>query len=318
MILWKCDNREKEKLKKKKQMGDFNMDKDLIEFLGLSEKDLITTYEDIASDKILNEEYKTLKVKVFSLGLLTKDTINKLNTDSTYNKKFINLKDIELQTLKNNYELLCETDLVLLIGEYEDSEGRIKLQYIMANARSEDIKTVLLLSMPSDIDNNLIRDISTKVDVLVPIIDKGVQEYQRNAFSSLDKDNLKEDLALQYINTILEFAPEGESFFTPINILDTFTHHKGLAYVASASASGESRAKKAASLTLSNIYSLKNYKDCKILLLTFTGGENLGLLEINDAAELIAGNYGDEETILFTVAVDESMGNEMRVSVVGI
>jgi cell division GTPase FtsZ len=41
-------------------------------------------------------------------------------------------------------------------------------------------------------------------------------------------------------------------------------------------------------------------------LLTFSGGMDLGLLEINDAAQLIADNYGDEETILFTVVIDES------------
>ncbi|WP_263488211.1 hypothetical protein [Clostridium sp. FP2] len=36
---------------------------------------------------------------------------------------------------------------------------------------------------------------------------------------------------------------------------------------------------------------MKNHKDCKILLLNFTGGESLSLLEINDAAQLIADKY---------------------------
>jgi hypothetical protein len=318
MILCKYDHREKEKTKKKMRMGDFKMDKGLLEFLGIDVEDIITTYEDIDADKTFNDEYKTLKVKVFSVGTFASETINKLNTEITDNKKFINLKDIELQALKNNDELLSDTDLVLLIGEYEDTEAMEKLEYIIENSGSKDIKTVLLLSMDSNMDNDLIRAISAKVDVLVPIIDKGVQQYEQNAFSSLDINNLKEELAQQYINTILEFTPEDASFFTPIDILDSFTHYKGIAYVSSATASGEGKAEKAAALALSNIYSLKNYKDCKILLLTFTGGENLGLLEINDAAQLIADDYGTEETILFTVAVDENMGSEMRVSVVGI
>ncbi|MBZ9623247.1 hypothetical protein G9F71_010315 [Clostridium sp. FP2] len=63
---------------------------------------------------------------------------------------------------------------------------------------------------------------------------------------------------------------------------------------------------------------MKNYKDCKILLLNFTGGESLSLLEINGAAQLIADNYGTEETILFTTVIDESVENEMRVSILGI
>ena len=88
--------------------------------------------------------------------------------------------------------------------------------------------------------------------------------------------------------------------------------------VSSASATGKGKAEKAAALALSNVYSFKNYKDCKILLLTFSGGASLGLLEINDAAQLIEENYGEDETILFTVVIDERMGSEMRVCIVGI
>jgi hypothetical protein len=49
-------------------MGNFKMDKGLLEFLGIDEEDVITSYEDIYVDKTFNDEYKVLKVKVFSLG----------------------------------------------------------------------------------------------------------------------------------------------------------------------------------------------------------------------------------------------------------
>ncbi|GCD11673.1 hypothetical protein [Clostridium tagluense] len=294
------------------------MDKDLLQYLGTNEKEVVTNYGDIDSEKLLDDEYKILNVKVFSVGLLDNETINKLNIQSTEYKEFINLKEVELEALKNNDELLSETDLVLLIGEYEDRKAMAKLEYIIQNAGLRDIKTVLLLSVNNNIDNDLIREISTKVDVLVPIIDNKVQHYAQNAFSFLDKNNLKAELAQQYINTILEFAPERISVIAPIDIIDIFAHNKGIAYVSSASATGEGRAKRAVALALSNIYSLKDYKDCKILLLTFSGGESLGLLEINEAAQVIVDKYSDEETILFTVGLDESRGSEMRVSVMGI
>jgi hypothetical protein len=117
-------------------MGDFNMDKDLIQLLKLNETEVLTNYGDIDSDKVVSDDYKVLKVKVFSAGLLTNETINKLNIQSTEYKEFININDIELEALKNNDELLCETDLVLLVGEYEDTEGMTKLNYIIQNAGS--------------------------------------------------------------------------------------------------------------------------------------------------------------------------------------
>ena len=51
----------------------------------------------------------------------------------------------------------------------------------------------------------------------------------QNAFSFLDKNNLKAELAKQYINTILEFAPNSVSILASIDIIGTFTHHKGIA-----------------------------------------------------------------------------------------
>jgi cell division GTPase FtsZ len=176
----------------------------------------------------------------------------------------------------------------------------------------------LLLGVNNNINENLIREISRCVDVLIPIIDKAAEQCEQNAFSFLDKNNFKVELALQYITAILEFVPKCPSIIEPLDIISIFTHYKGIAYVSCASATGEDRAKKVASLALSNIYSMKSYKDCKVLLLTFSGGKDLGLLEINDAAQLIADNYGDEETILFTVVIDESMGNKMRVSIIGV
>ena len=294
------------------------MYKDLLQVLGENEEDIIISNEDIDSDKTYIDEYEILKVKVFSAGVFGNKTIKKLNLEDTEYKKFINLNDIELEELKNNNELLGETDLVVQIGEYEDTEAMTKLQYVMQDAGSKDIKTVLLLSMPSNIEYNLIREISTKVDVFVPIIGSEVQQYEQNVFSSIDKQKLKEELAQLYISTILGLTPECVSVFAPIDIIDTFTHYNGIAYIGSAVATGEGRAEKAASLALSNTYSLKNYKDCKILLLNFTGDESLSLQEINDAAQLIVDKYDAEETILFTVAVDENMEGEMRVSVVGL
>lgn len=293
------------------------MDKDLIEFLGFYEDEVITKRDKIDSDKLPDEEYKILKVKVFLVGLITNETINKLNSKSTKYKEFINLKNLELEDLKNNDKLLCDTDLVLLVGEYDDAKAMTKIEYILQNAELRDIKTVLLLSM-NNTNKDLIKEISTKTDVLVPIIDNQAQKYEQNAFNFLDRNNLKEELAQQYLNTILEFAPKCVGVIEPLGIIDILTHNKGIAYVSSATATGEGKAEKAASLALNNIYSWKDYKDCKILLMTISGGESLGLLEINDAAQLIAESYGDEETVLFTVVIDESIMSEIRVSIVGI
>ena len=224
-----CKYSSKYKTNMKAWMEDIIMDKSLFHFLGFDEEGAIEKYEDIESDEVYIDINNVLNVKVFSVGVLTDEIINKLDTESTEYKKFINLKNVELEALENNYELLNEADLVVLIGEYEDTKAMTKLEYIIQKARSKAIKTVLLLSVNNSINKEVLRDISSKADVLVPIIDSEAMRYEQNAFSFLDKNNLKAELAKQYINTILEFAPNSVSILASIDIIGTFTHHKGIA-----------------------------------------------------------------------------------------
>ncbi len=52
------------------------------------------------------------------------------------------------------------------------------------------------------------------------------------------------------------------------------------------------------------------------MLLNITGGEDLGLFEVNEAAEIIQGAADQSSNIIFGAVVDDSMGDEVRVTVI--
>ena len=53
------------------------------------------------------------------------------------------------------------------------------------------------------------------------------------------------------------------------------------------------------------------------ILLNITGGRDLGLFEVNDAAEIIQTAADPNANIIFGAVIDERMGDEIRVTVIG-
>ena len=53
------------------------------------------------------------------------------------------------------------------------------------------------------------------------------------------------------------------------------------------------------------------------ILLNITGGKDLGLFEVNDAAEIIQNAADPNANIIFGAVIDESMSDEVRVTVIG-
>jgi cell division protein FtsZ len=52
------------------------------------------------------------------------------------------------------------------------------------------------------------------------------------------------------------------------------------------------------------------------VLLSISGGSDLGLFEINEAAQLVAEAAHDEANIIFGAVIDDAMGDEVRVTVI--
>ena len=52
------------------------------------------------------------------------------------------------------------------------------------------------------------------------------------------------------------------------------------------------------------------------VLLNITGGSDLGLFEVNEAAEIVQSASANDSNIIFGAVVDDSMGDEVRVTVI--
>jgi cell division protein FtsZ len=81
-------------------------------------------------------------------------------------------------------------------------------------------------------------------------------------------------------------------------------------------AGGENRAVEAARAAISSPLLEASVEGARGILLNITGGNDLGLFEINEAAEIISSAADADCNIIFGAVIDPSLGDEVRVTVI--
>jgi len=94
-------------------------------------------------------------------------------------------------------------------------------------------------------------------------------------------------------------------------------HDAGSALMGIGTAGGENRAADAAKAAISSPLLEESVDGATGILLNITGGKELGLFEVNDAAEIIQNAADPNANIIFGAVIDEAMGDEVRVTVIG-
>src|ERR1700677_4277912 len=97
----------------------------------------------------------------------------------------------------------------------------------------------------------------------------------------------------------------------------TIMQDAGSALMGIGTAAGENRCADAAKAAISSPLLEESVDGATGILLNITGGKDLGLFEVNDAAEIIQSAADPNANIIFGAVIDESMTDDVRVTVIG-
>ncbi|MSW95894.1 MAG: cell division protein FtsZ [Actinobacteria bacterium] len=97
----------------------------------------------------------------------------------------------------------------------------------------------------------------------------------------------------------------------------TIMSDAGSALMGVGSSAGEQRAVDAAKAAIESPLLEDSINGATGILLNITGGRELGLFEVNDAAQVIHRAADSNANIIFGAVIDESLGDEVRVTVIG-
>jgi cell division protein FtsZ len=145
-------------------------------------------------------------------------------------------------------------------------------------------------------------------DRLLQIVDKrsGLQD----AFKMAD------DVLRQGIQGISELITIPGLINLDFADVRTIMSEGGAALMAVGQASGEDRAVKAAEMAISNQLLDVTIDGAHGILFNVTGGEDLKLFEVNQAAAIIKETAHPDVNLIFGAVVDESMGENLRITVI--
>ena len=96
----------------------------------------------------------------------------------------------------------------------------------------------------------------------------------------------------------------------------TIMLNTGMAHMGVGRASGENRAEDAAKQAVQSPMLETSIEGARGVIINITGGPNLGLHEVNTAAELIQRSVDPEANIIFGAVIDESLDEDIIITVI--
>ena len=161
-----------------------------------------------------------------------------------------------------------------------------------------------------------INEIKNNVDTLITIPNDRLLSIAEKKTSIIDAFKMADDVLRQGVQGISDLIAVPGLINLDFADVRTIMLDTGLAHMGIGRGSGENRATEAAKQAVSSPLLETSIEGAKGILLNITGGANLGLLEVNEAAELISSVADPEANIIFGAVIDESLQDEIRITVI--
>src|SRR5919202_180172 len=155
-----------------------------------------------------------------------------------------------------------------------------------------------------------------QVDTLIVIPNEKLLGIVERRTSILDAFRAADDVLRQGVQGITDLITIPGMINLDFADVRTIMHDAGSALMGIGTASGESRAVDAAREAISSPLLEESVEGATGILLNITGGRDLGLFEVNEAAEIVTSAADKNCNIIFGAVIDENMGDDIRVTVI--
>jgi cell division protein FtsZ len=155
------------------------------------------------------------------------------------------------------------------------------------------------------------------VDTLIVIPNEKLLAVVERRTTMLDAFREADDVLRQGVQGITDLITIPGLINLDFADVRTIMQNAGSALMGIGTAAGESRCADAARAAISSPLLEESVDGATGILLNITGGKDLGLFEVNDAAEIIQNAADSNANIIFGAVIDESMDEDVRVTVIG-
>lgn len=155
-----------------------------------------------------------------------------------------------------------------------------------------------------------------EVDTLIVVPNDRLLEISDRGISMLEAFATADQVLLAGVQGITDLITTPGLINVDFADVKSVMQGAGTALMGIGAARGADRAIKAAELAVASPLLEASIDGAQGVLLSIQGGSNLGIFEINDAAKLVQEAVHPEANIIFGTVVDDTLGDEVRVTVI--
>lgn len=221
-------------------------------------------------------------------------------------------------------QIIKGADMVFITAGMGGGTGTGAAPIVAEIARELGILTVGVVTKPFIFEGKQrminaergISDLKSRVDTLVTIPNDRLLQVVEKRTSMLEAFKIADDVLRQGVQGISDLIAVPGLVNLDFADVRTIMKEKGLAHMGIGKGSGDNRATDAAKQAIQSPLLETTIEGAKGVLLNITGGANLGLFEVNEAAELVSQAADPDANIIFGAVIDEALEDEIRIIVI--
>jgi len=161
-----------------------------------------------------------------------------------------------------------------------------------------------------------IDEIRDRVDTLIVVENDRLLEVVEKRTTVVDAFRIADDILRQGVQGITDLITVPGLVNLDFADVRTIMRDAGTAVMGIGRGSGPNRAAEAAQLAVSSPLLDATIEGATGVLLNITGGSDIGLFEVNEAAELVTGAADQNANVIFGAVIDEGLAGDVRVTVI--
>ncbi len=222
-------------------------------------------------------------------------------------------------------EYLTEADMIFITAGMGGGTGTGGAPIIARLAREVGALTVGVVTKPFIFEGKKrlrqaeegIQELKESVDTLIVIPNQRLLSIAAKTTTMLEAFQKADDILFQAVRGISDLIITPGLINLDFADVRTVMAEMGLALMGAASASGENRAVEAAQKAISSpLLEDLSIHGARGVLINITGGPDLALYEVNEAATMIQEEAHEDANIIFGAVIDDRMKEEIRITVI--
>ena len=221
-------------------------------------------------------------------------------------------------------EALAGADMVFVTAGEGGGTGTGGAPVVARIAKSIGALTIGVVTRPFSFEGRRrqsqaeagVNKLKEEVDTLIVVPNDRLLEISDRGISMIEAFATADQVLLAGVQGITDLITTPGLINLDFADVKSVMQGAGSALMGIGSARGADRAIKAAELAVESPLLEASIEGAHGVLLSIQGGSNLGIFEINDAAQLVREAAHPEANIIFGTVIDDTLGNEVRVTVI--